>query len=133
MATRRHTGLKDFNVEEAKRLRKDHWAKKIQGTRRSRKKYLIEYKGGECCICGYDKCAAALVFHHLEPEKKSFTIGLAVANNHNLKDTLKEVDKTILLCHNCHSEVHQGLHDEFIINYQTHTKYSSSVSSGSIS
>jgi hypothetical protein len=80
--------------------------------RKSRKKYLIEYKGGECCICGYNKCHAALVFHHLDPEKKSF--GLGDRGQAPLKEVLKEADKTILLCNNCHSEVHQGLHEEFI-------------------
>ncbi len=128
---------KYFDIEEAKRLRKEGMAyqkiadsiggvsrqtiyyalgsakeREIRSRRRkSRKKYLIEYKGGECCICGYDKCHAALVFHHLDPEKKSFTIGDRAQAP--LKEALKEADKTVLLCHNCHSEVHQGLHKEF--------------------
>jgi hypothetical protein len=119
IATRLRGGL---SAKETERRANDRKLRKIK---------LIKYKGGECCICGYDKCAAALVFHHLEPEKKSF--GLGDRGQAPLKEALKEVDKTILLCHNCHSEVHQGLHDEFTNNYQTHTKYSSSASSGSIS
>jgi hypothetical protein len=34
----------------------------------------IAYKGGECSICGYNKCVAALEFHHLNPSEKDFTI-----------------------------------------------------------
>lgn len=34
----------------------------------------IEYKGGKCQICGYNKCTGALEFHHLDPTKKDFNI-----------------------------------------------------------
>ena len=30
----------------------------------------IEYKGGKCIKCGYDKCYSALAFHHRDPNKK---------------------------------------------------------------
>ena len=30
----------------------------------------VEYKGGKCSICGYDKCIGALEFHHLDPDEK---------------------------------------------------------------
>lgn len=33
---------------------------------------LVEYKGGKCCICGYNKCIEALEFHHLDPSQKDF-------------------------------------------------------------
>ena len=64
--------------------------------------------------CGYNKCHASLVFHHLEPEKKSFGIG--DRKFAPFEELLKEADKTILVCSNCHGEVHEGLHDEFINN-----------------
>ena len=70
---------------------------------------LIKYKGGECSICGYDKCHASLVFHHLAEEEKSF--GISDRKNAPFKELLKEVDKTILVCNNCHGEVHAGLHN----------------------
>ena len=85
-------------------------------TRQERKARLIKYKGGKCCVpgCGYDKCHASLVFHHLEPEKKSFGIG--DRKFAPFEELLKEADKTILVCNNCHGEVHEGLHDKFINN-----------------
>jgi hypothetical protein len=85
-------------------------------TRQERKACLIKRKGGKCCIpgCGYNKCHASLVFHHLEPEKKSFGIG--DRKFAPFEELVKEADKTILVCSNCHGEVHEGLHDEFINN-----------------
>ena len=33
------------------------------------KSILVEYKGGKCEICGYNKCYAALEFHHKDPNE----------------------------------------------------------------
>jgi hypothetical protein len=74
-------------------------------TRRFEKKVLaIEYKGGKCAICGYNKCNMALTFHHIDPSTKEFEISGA----HCLSwDRLKaELDKCVMLCHNCHAEFH---------------------------
>src|SRR5690242_1576663 len=35
----------------------------------------IEYKGGKCCRCGYNKTRAVLQFHHLDPKEKDFQLG----------------------------------------------------------
>lgn len=64
---------------------------------------MIEYKGGKCEICGYNKNISALEFHHLNPEEKEFTIS---DTKHSWEDTQKELDKCILLCANCHREIH---------------------------
>jgi len=37
--------------------------------RRTKKKAIV-YKGGKCQMCGYNKCPAALDFHHLDPSTK---------------------------------------------------------------
>ncbi len=75
---------------------------------RAIKKQLIEYKGGKCEICGYNKCQGALQFHHLNPEDKSFTISKTNLNlnKYTIEELKKEVDKCILICANCHAEIH---------------------------
>lgn len=73
--------------------------------RRKVKQLLTEYKGGECEICGYNKCIAALEFHHLDPSKKEFGIGSS-GNTIKLEKAKKEVDKCMLICSNCHKEIH---------------------------
>lgn len=74
--------------------------------RRNIKKRLIEYKGGKCQICGYNKCQEALDFHHIEPSEKDYTISGGTKSFETLK---KEVDKCVLVCANCHREIHAGI------------------------
>jgi 5-methylcytosine-specific restriction endonuclease McrA len=68
------------------------------------KKRAIEYKGGGCAICGYSKCRPALIFHHINPADKGFTISSKYCLS--WERIQKELDKCILLCQNCHSEEH---------------------------
>lgn len=82
-----------------------------EAVKRRRKKLRImarEYKGGKCMICGYDKCPRALSFHHLDPKKKLFGISEQGLTRSWTK-IKQEIDKCILLCANCHMEVHEGI------------------------
>lgn len=72
----------------------------------TRKLELIEVKGGKCGICGYDKNIAALEFHHLDPSVKSFQLDSRHLSNTSPKKLLEEADKCILVCSNCHREIH---------------------------
>ena len=74
--------------------------------RKNVKKRLIEYKGGKCQICGYNKCQDALEFHHLDPSKKDYNVSGGTKSFNTLKS---EVDKCILVCANCHREIHCGI------------------------
>lgn len=67
----------------------------------------IEYKGGKCISCGYKKCSRALNFHHLNPKTKSFGISARGITRAWAK-VQEELDKCVLLCANCHAEVHDG-------------------------
>lgn len=64
----------------------------------------MEYKGGKCQKCGYDKCENALTFHHLNPQEKDFNI--AKKYNVSWSKLKNELDKCVLLCANCHAEEH---------------------------
>jgi predicted HNH restriction endonuclease len=68
----------------------------------------IEYKGGACVICGYNKCCAALDFHHLDPSQKERPAMGAIYDYKKFEDNIAELDKCILLCSNCHRELHYG-------------------------
>lgn len=70
------------------------------------KYYLIQQRGGKCEKCGYDKNMSALEFHHLHPEEKEFTLDSRNLERHSDEEILKEFDKCILLCANCHAEFH---------------------------
>lgn len=58
-----------------------------------------------CEMCGYSRNRAALTFHHLDPSEKEFSISQlkSSVSYEVLKD---ELDKCVLLCHNCHMEEH---------------------------
>ncbi len=65
----------------------------------------VDYKGGKCEKCGYNKYIGALDFHHLDPNEKDFGIG--TVRSHAFDDKIKkELDKCILVCSNCHREIH---------------------------
>jgi hypothetical protein len=80
-------------------------------------KKCIEYKGGKCQLCGYNKCTRALHFHHRDPSQKSFII----SGNFSRKWEViqMELDKCDLICANCHSELH---FEEDKFKYETWTK-----------
>jgi len=74
--------------------------------RRKRKEKLVKILGGKCTKCGYNKSITALSFHHVNPKNKSFDIS---GNGSLLKDwniLLTEAMKCVLLCLNCHAELH---------------------------
>jgi len=80
---------------------------KVVKWRIDKKNKAIEYKGGKCIRCGYNKCSTALEFHHLEPNKKDYSISRNI--NHSFDKIKKELDKCILVCANCHREIHEEM------------------------
>ncbi len=66
---------------------------------------LVEFHGGKCIICGYNKSINALEFHHRVPAEKKFSLS---KNNlcYSWEKILEESKKCDLLCANCHREVH---------------------------
>lgn len=75
---------------------------------RSFKTKCVEYKGGCCKICGYNKYIGALEFHHLDPSLKDFTISHLKSYTFD-SVVINELDKCILVCANCHREIHFNL------------------------
>lgn len=68
------------------------------------KQKCVDYKGGKCITCGYNKCSAAMDFHHLDPNQKDYQISGIRYKPWDLVQS--ELDKCILLCRNCHAELH---------------------------
>jgi Zn finger protein HypA/HybF involved in hydrogenase expression len=75
--------------------------------RRELKLALVEVRGGACSICGYRRHLGALTFHHLDPSKKRFEI--ARGHTRSWDALVAEVRKCVVLCENCHREVHAGI------------------------
>lgn len=75
--------------------------------RKRRKLNLIKVSGSQCNLCGYHKSINALEFHHIDASQKNY--GIATKGTcHDLESDLTEIKKCILVCANCHREIHDG-------------------------
>lgn len=111
----------DENHEKTKKRKRSNNPQAVAERRRKLKQMAVEYKGGKCIICGYNRCLGVLDFHHLDPNEKDF--GIASSGTTRSWDALKkELDKCICVCANCHREIHNNyinLEDyDFTINKQ---------------
>lgn len=86
--------------------------------RKEKLAYLRNVKSKGCIICGYNKCLDALVFHHINPAikyrpnyKKDYINLQCMA----WRKMLIEIDKCIIVCANCHAEIHAGLHPAYLV------------------
>lgn len=84
--------------------------KHIKEYRRKRKEKLIASFGGKCVVCGYGKCPRSMCFHHTDPSKKKFQLSGDQKAQMN-EEIIKEAKKCILVCTNCHGEIHDELID----------------------
>lgn len=70
------------------------------------KERLVRLLGGQCAVCGYKRCLAALEFHHRDPKTKKFGIGSETVVRVPWEKVVAEAMKCVLLCANCHREHH---------------------------
>lgn len=104
-----HHGLCDFILEgrgyfRCVRCRKE----RVSEWRRRVKRRLVDEAGGACVICGYDRCVAALEFHHIDPATKRFALSRQGVTR-SFAEAQEEARKCVLLCSNCHAEVESGV------------------------
>lgn len=76
----------------------------VRERRQRKKSLLVEYLGGKCIKCGYDRNIAGLEFHHRDASEKEDTLNNML---HMSMDRLyREADKCDLICSLCHRELH---------------------------
>jgi len=96
-------------LEKAGRLRcKRCRSDAVAESRREQKRILVEEAGGACLICGYNRCLAALQFHHRDRKTKLFALSRQGVTR-SLDEARTEAQKCDLLCSNCHTEVENGV------------------------
>ena len=88
--------------------RRDYLIEAVRKRRRKVREMALQHKGGRCQLCHYDKCKDALEFHHVENSGKDFGIS-DKGYTRSWEKIREELDKCILLCANCHREVHAEL------------------------
>ncbi len=104
-----HHGVVEFSRRRAGGYRCNRCRSEAVARRRRKvKRVLVQEAGGECILCGYTRCVAALHFHHLEPADKRFSLSHRGVTR-SLAEARSEASKCILLCSNCHAEVEAGI------------------------
>jgi hypothetical protein len=116
-----HAKLTPDQARSKSALKMKNWLRKqreelgidvIKAIRQKRKTDLVNAIGGGCQLCGYDKVLKSLAFHHTRD--KLFTLDER-RFQYSMKKVLDEVLKCVLVCHNCHGEIHAGIIDPVLI------------------
>jgi hypothetical protein len=102
-------GMGPFRLDSRRTYRCVRCSTEAVSMRRRRlKRILVAEAGGRCTTCGYNRCVAALQFHHLDPETKLFDLS-SNGVTRSLERARQEARKCVLLCANCHAEVEAGV------------------------
>lgn len=88
--------------------RRDYLIQAVAKRRKRIREMAIKYKGEKCNLCGYDTCIQALEFHHIEGKEKDFGVSER-GYTRSWAKVKAELDKCVLVCANCHRELHIGL------------------------
>lgn len=78
----------------------------IRWKREQRKAEIVEILGGACQLCGYNKTVRNLTFHHLRDKEFSLS---SRSFQFSMNKIVGELKKCVLVCHNCHGEIHEGI------------------------
>ena len=92
---------------------KEHYKKNKLYYAKKRKVYAAKYiewsrslkEWKSCPICGEDH-PACLEFHHIDPKTKLLPISTMISLKKPKIEVLKEIEKCVLLCSNCHRKLH---------------------------
>ena len=88
--------------------RREYLIAAVAKRRKQLREKAIKYKGGKCMICGYSRYSGALDFHHIDEKDKKFGISTNGITR-SWEKTKKELDKCVLICSNCHRELHGAI------------------------
>lgn len=83
-------------------------AQKVKDWRNRWKSRILTAFGGKCSGCGYDVCTQALQLHHLDPKLKEISFNFLRAQPKAALSLINELKGCVLVCANCHTEIHYG-------------------------
>jgi len=100
-----------YASETQKKFKEEYGLNKYTLRGLQKKLELIELFGGKCEKCGYNKNISAFDFHHKNPYEKNFEVKIQNLKSKSDDDILEEALKCMLLCANCHRELHSPYTD----------------------
>lgn len=97
-------------AENQRKYRKNHGKQNYKECRQRRKEKIYkqyrEYMSDKKCThCGYND-QRSLVWHHIEPNDKKNGVIQLIGKHNGWDSILREINKCICLCHNCHNILH---------------------------
>ncbi len=101
--------ISEFQAKDIDKTRYSPWCKKCFSIYCMERWKSIKLKAtglfeNKCCKCGYDKNLAAMDFHHLDPSIKEYNWNRLCKRP--WVNIVAELKKCILVCKNCHAELH---------------------------
>jgi len=87
--------------------RAEYLKQAVAKRRKKIKAMVVEYKGGKCVLCGYKRTIEAFDLHHVNGKNKEFGLS-SDGLTRSWKRSKREADKCVLVCANCHREIHAG-------------------------
>lgn len=95
---------------------KKYWNARYAENRRNKRKenklQAIDAHGGKCTRCGFRGHPEVFDFHHMDPSTKDPKIKTGFAAAYTSSDSMQsELSKCVLLCANCHREIHARLRE----------------------
>ena len=78
----------------------------VKQRKREIKSWLNQYKATLKCSRCPESHPACLEFHHREPSEKDINLAWAVSWGWSVERILREIDKCVVLCANCHRKQH---------------------------
>lgn len=73
-------------------------------------KWIQSFKGSGCQLCGYNAHPTAIEFHHVNAEDKDRDLSLMKSMGY--QNIVDEISKCLIVCANCHREIHANLVSE---------------------
>jgi len=102
----------------------------VKRWRTNTKDRMVKAMGGKCQCCGYDTCNNSLAFHHIDPSEKELGFGDLRSDPKKWTNIVSELKKCILVCNNCHGEIHAGIRfipESFSLFDDTYIKHDAKV------
>ncbi len=114
-----HNGRKYSDLKEHKKvwLNENRVQVRTNGMKHKRKYYkkkrlrVLAYRGNKCVNCGIEhdgSNTAIFDFHHLDSDTKSFPLSSNGLECNGIERILKEAEKCVILCANCHRLHHHS-------------------------
>lgn len=107
----RRSENRDSDLERQRKWRdnnKEYIAIKQKEDREYKRRLVSRYKTiKSCAVCGYRSCSQAMDLHHVDPSTKEKTVSQLMG--YSIKKIKDELSKCVVLCANCHRELHAGV------------------------